>query len=220
MEFPSIRIKLIHPFRSFRQFVNISPEKTLRDIQDFVNGSEPIISFYTWDKDGKRAVGKLDSKIKDVLKDGDIIYGYYYHLPLGPWTTAVLHNLDICQLCGIQKYLIPQETATIVVELSLVTIYCFPCFKKIENFSSFSCFNCGETTTLTKIDGKLEGCSKYMALCHNDCLSIPKKLKECASCGIPLIKSKKCGVCLNVMYCSRECQKANWVTHKPNCSKN
>uniref|UniRef100_A0A7M5X644 MYND-type domain-containing protein n=1 Tax=Clytia hemisphaerica TaxID=252671 RepID=A0A7M5X644_9CNID len=40
----------------------------------------------------------------------------------------------------------------------------------------------------------------------------PKKCMKCSNHG-----TKKCGQCLQVYYCSRDCQMAHWKTHKPSC---
>jgi hypothetical protein len=42
-------------------------------------------------------------------------------------------------------------------------------------------------------------------------------MSECASCSIMDVKQKKCGRCEAVHYCSPECQKAHWKTHKLTC---
>eukprot|EP01118_Nematostelium_gracile_P010886 TRINITY_DN3816_c0_g1_i4.p1 TRINITY_DN3816_c0_g1~~TRINITY_DN3816_c0_g1_i4.p1 ORF type:complete len:832 (+),score=244.16 TRINITY_DN3816_c0_g1_i4:46-2541(+) len=46
-----------------------------------------------------------------------------------------------------------------------------------------------------------------------------KKGEGCAHCGKSEdeVKLKKCSVCLKVYYCSRECQKADWSSHKTVC---
>ncbi len=45
----------------------------------------------------------------------------------------------------------------------------------------------------------------------------------CDTCGTmesSKVKIKKCSVCLQAKYCSRECQTAAWSTHKLQCCKN
>mmetsp|Transcript_15961 Transcript_15961/g.64407 ORF Transcript_15961/g.64407 Transcript_15961/m.64407 type:complete len:319 (-) Transcript_15961:155-1111(-) len=48
---------------------------------------------------------------------------------------------------------------------------------------------------------------------------------ECAACGRALADDtgrggpKKCSVCRTVRYCSKECQRKHWKTHKPRCAK-
>ena len=41
--------------------------------------------------------------------------------------------------------------------------------------------------------------------------------KVCASCQIALQKMKKCSVCKDAHYCSRECQRKAWPEHKQTC---
>ena len=43
-----------------------------------------------------------------------------------------------------------------------------------------------------------------------------KNIIECANCN-KTKKLKKCARCTIVYYCSTECQKSHWKTHKPNC---
>ena len=43
------------------------------------------------------------------------------------------------------------------------------------------------------------------------------KEKKCCTCHIPIKKVLVCSRCMNAKYCSKECQKSNWKTHKPNC---
>ena len=45
---------------------------------------------------------------------------------------------------------------------------------------------------------------------------------ECAGCGLPSggdaeVKLKRCSRCNDVVFCSKECIKACWKEHKPNC---
>lgn len=42
-------------------------------------------------------------------------------------------------------------------------------------------------------------------------------MSACASCATTDVKQKKCGRCEAVHYCSPECQKAHWKTHKLTC---
>ncbi|KAG2089324.1 uncharacterized protein F5147DRAFT_658430 [Suillus discolor] len=40
---------------------------------------------------------------------------------------------------------------------------------------------------------------------------------QCTQCGTEMKKLLKCAKCKSVWYCSKECQKKNWSTHKPTC---
>jgi hypothetical protein len=42
--------------------------------------------------------------------------------------------------------------------------------------------------------------------------------KKCSVCGFQS-DLKKCAGCQNVYYCSRECQKKDWISHKKDCAK-
>jgi hypothetical protein len=41
--------------------------------------------------------------------------------------------------------------------------------------------------------------------------------KACAACSKDDAKNMQCGRCGNVSYCSTDCQKSHWKTHKPYC---
>jgi hypothetical protein len=48
-----------------------------------------------------------------------------------------------------------------------------------------------------------------------------KSSKACGMCGVTKDDSVKllmCSSCRGVLYCSRECQKAHWPTHKQTCA--
>jgi hypothetical protein len=40
---------------------------------------------------------------------------------------------------------------------------------------------------------------------------------ECGRCKSKAVKISRCGKCLNASYCSRQCQKLSWVSHKLVC---
>merc|ERR1712232_153069 len=46
----------------------------------------------------------------------------------------------------------------------------------------------------------------------------------CGYCGLDYVDSsrtpslKKCSRCMSIAYCSQECQRSHWKTHKPTCS--
>lgn len=49
----------------------------------------------------------------------------------------------------------------------------------------------------------------------------PSTVDECATCHKTSTETgplKRCGRCKTAAYCSVECQKADWKTHKPNCA--
>lgn len=41
--------------------------------------------------------------------------------------------------------------------------------------------------------------------------------KRCFHCGLSAMVMKRCGGCKIAQYCSPECQKSNWTTHKNDC---
>jgi len=48
-----------------------------------------------------------------------------------------------------------------------------------------------------------------------------KTFNMCGFCGIHCshVNLKKCGKCLNQLYCSVKCQTSDWKTHKKTCVK-
>lgn len=47
-------------------------------------------------------------------------------------------------------------------------------------------------------------------------------VEKCALCGkkeTETLKLKRCGACKKIKYCSGECQKKDWHTHKQTCGK-
>lgn len=54
--------------------------------------------------------------------------------------------------------------------------------------------------------------SLQQAQIHYNCLN-------CQQCNTKQLGNKKCGKCLLVAYCSRECQVADWKTHKVKCKQ-
>ena len=45
-----------------------------------------------------------------------------------------------------------------------------------------------------------------------------RRMPTCGSCGLVLHDARKrCSVCQRVYYCSKECQRADWSTHKQSC---
>jgi hypothetical protein len=51
----------------------------------------------------------------------------------------------------------------------------------------------------------------------NQCIA--KNTKFCDTCNKAGYSFKRCGRCKKTIYCSRECQKKDWKTHKKNCLK-
>ena len=43
--------------------------------------------------------------------------------------------------------------------------------------------------------------------------------RKCAKCDMHSPRIMKCSVCRNIYYCSEECQKSHWSTHKKECVK-
>ncbi|KAK7689834.1 hypothetical protein QCA50_006473 [Cerrena zonata] len=52
--------------------------------------------------------------------------------------------------------------------------------------------------------------------------SLRAEMSKCYNCGVKgSVKTlQKCSKCKAAKYCSRECQKADWATHKPSCNNN
>lgn len=44
-----------------------------------------------------------------------------------------------------------------------------------------------------------------------------RKVGKCARCNRP--GDQRCGKCKQLHYCSKECQKAHWATHKQTCTR-
>ena len=69
-----------------------------------------------------------------------------------------------------------------------------------------------------------EGCSRVLnvegvgRLTHN-VLTGQSVGRACAECGAVDTRMKKCGGCMTVSYCSRECQRRAWPNHKTICSE-
>lgn len=57
-----------------------------------------------------------------------------------------------------------------------------------------------------------------------DCISVYNFIyckRTCASCGVTGNKLQKCGKCLSMWYCSKECQRLDWhARHKDLCNAN
>ena len=54
-----------------------------------------------------------------------------------------------------------------------------------------------------------------------DIVMVSSAEPKCASCGMTgpgAASLKACSVCMLVRYCSKECQKADWKKHKPQCN--
>ena len=68
-------------------------------------------------------------------------------------------------------------------------------FEKIRTPKNRTCGSCGVSNVINDGDG--------------DAI-VGKKLK---------MEFKKCGKCQNVFYCSKECQKMDWPTHKLSCKQ-
>lgn len=168
--------------------------------------------FYTWDKEGKKAVGALDRRIGDVLKDKDIIYVTYVRSRNMTWIKIenIEDNLN-CRLCGRSN----MRNPLFLVRSTPYVLYCEKCFNKVRYFRDFTCYRCSRKNV--PLDGLCENIFIYEAKCESECLTSDKCGKECQTCSLPLIKSQKCGRCKTARYCSRECQKEDWPKHKQQC---
>ena len=47
----------------------------------------------------------------------------------------------------------------------------------------------------------------------------PDHCENCGTAETKEAKLKKCARCKMVAYCNRDCQKAHWKEHKPDCDK-
>jgi len=48
-------------------------------------------------------------------------------------------------------------------------------------------------------------------------MSNVNQTKACGNCGKQATKMNQCAKCNSVFYCDRQCQRAHWTFHKPNC---
>eukprot|EP01084_Bolivina_argentea_P042577 78511_1 len=60
-------------------------------------------------------------------------------------------------------------------------------------------------------------CTKYMMYWKNKLKKYEQKDRTCQFCGNSCWKTKYCSKCKCVMYCSRKCQKKDWISHKKSC---
>eukprot|EP00741_Cyanophora_paradoxa_P018080 tig00021037_g17457.t1 len=56
-----------------------------------------------------------------------------------------------------------------------------------------------------------------MAIASPEAAAAADEQNFCARCSAPA--SQRCGACEERNYCSRECQRADWRAHKPNCKR-
>lgn len=210
-------------------FLEVDPEKTLADLSSLF-GTEYVRAltsrgkadnrnggyFFTWDKEGKKSVGKLTTKIGDVLKNLDTIYVSYQRMLNRQWEDMTYKKTG-CDLCGSHAF--GGGKPHFIQTYEEYMAYCNVCFSKVKDLRIHECINCG-------VHGPLEAAvdkylfTMYIAKCSDSCEKKEIKLKECQTCGLPLMKAKKCGGCGSVMYCSIECQKKDWPEHKLTCGKN
>jgi hypothetical protein len=184
--------------------------------------------FYTRDKEGKIAVGKLTESVSDTLKDNEIIFASYYRHKGGIWKKSLYINAvkeskdkskNICSFCG--GNLFSTVKVALVESFSDSDPYCDKCINNIKDLKIFNCATCGRERVGIRRQEKHKSFNflkDYIAVCDAECLSIEHRFKECNCCGLPLMQSKKCGRCQRVRYCSKECQVKDWPVHKTNCA--
>ncbi|KAJ6572124.1 hypothetical protein B0H19DRAFT_1256032 [Mycena capillaripes] len=63
------------------------------------------------------------------------------------------------------------------------------------------------------------GGEKWLETRENTSKTAKRLTKACRACKArgPLVKLSLCSSCLNIFYCSRECQKSHWEHHKVSC---
>eukprot|EP01084_Bolivina_argentea_P183360 316418_1 len=60
-------------------------------------------------------------------------------------------------------------------------------------------------------------CTKYIRCWDNKLRKYTKRQQKCCYCGNETWKLKRCRRCKCAIYCSRKCQKKDWISHKKNC---
>jgi hypothetical protein len=103
---------------------------------------------------------------------------------------------------------------------------CFPSFK-LNNVSCVLCDSvCQTEDWFLCISNKQFGSwINYKAICSESCANKIISSQEgssqriCQNCANPIKENpKRCGKCHRAFYCSKECQKADWPSHKEECS--
>lgn len=224
MEASLIRIGIVAVPSLKKSSVQVPSDQTLGDIVhlqrrqlNVVETSKLPIVFYTWDSEGEKAVGKLSALVKDVLKDGDIIFQSWLRFPFQQWEKiSGKIFLTYCKTCQIS---IKNQDIFILIEYESKTCYCEKCFQEVLKRKDLQCCNCGEKDCLLIPDqetGK-HNIQEYTAKCRIKCVRRTIILRECSHCGLPLKKVNYCGRCKRRMYCGTDCQKKDWPTHKVTC---
>lgn len=110
-------------------------------------------------------------------------------------------------------------------EVSCIWNYAMKAYMRLETFG-YGSFVYGETIGWNIAEGFLTGkyagelvrgryntCPQIGLLCTRDKGSFP-----CGCCGKVESNLKQCSVCKKAQYCSRDCQKKAWKTHKRECT--
>lgn len=213
-----IRIHLRGP--NIARILAISPDQTFARLSEMATSFPNSIPkdlfgltfFFTWDRQGKRAVAKLEAKVGSVITSEAKIHITYFRFHDNPWQPiAEIHTFFNCFICS---RCVVTETHYPIKHFNGVVSCCSKCLRKIQDFSVFRCLDCGVGGCKANLESK-EG--SYFAVCNDKNCSPKVWLKECATCGLPLMQPKKCGKCGQVMYCGPDCQRQDWPSHKLVC---
>lgn len=166
--------------------------------------------FFTTDFAGKIPIGDDDDTVDTRLQDMHLIYESY-RLEKGRWGPSSMQpyvSRDTCQLCNVSS---PNHLIRVASGFTILHV-CKRCTEK----NVYSCHTCYRPdATASKFDANI--CA-MVAGCKNKKRCIPSPDRRCHSCSIPLDIVRKCGRCREVIYCSRECQRYDWVDHRDSCT--
>lgn len=217
MEQSVIKINLYSPVT--KRIVIMSLNKDVRLGELTCRGFDNVSFFFTWDKEGTKAVGKLSQTVGSVLKDNDLIYLSYNRIGNMMWTRTKHQKYEPCDLCGNTSRSSVTNRVVYIMTFPAPINYCYSCFEKVKTFRNFTCVYCGKENVGIVENKKEERPSElhYVARCEKECEVSDIRSRECNLCGLPLMKSKKCSKCQQTYYCSKECQTKDWPSHKTNC---